>query len=165
MASEKSTPEKDDTVEINKGRFSIRIRKKALVFMLLISCAASVLLLASADAPSTTPLHDLSLTDAVIRDAAIAYGLPVEQINVRTITVDSLFSRRDYELKIPRGFPATTVHARIVNELHPYGVKVYGKRTFPSNELTLWVTYAGKRIRTVKFSIDRDLPPATTFIP
>ncbi len=137
--------------------FSARIEKKALkrlqlIFGLLaLSCLLCALLLAYIPPHDRTSLPNADIVDESLQRIVSDYGLSREQIRIRNVYSDTLFTRRHTLISVPSGFPSTAVHAKLVSELYPHGISVTGRRYFPENRLELQVTYAGRLVRTIEF--------------
>ncbi len=131
-------------------------REQTVLGLLLLSCVLSLLLLIVIPQPEHTSLSDAGIIDRAIERHTSHYGISKTDIRTREIKVDSLFSRKEFTIRVSPDFPGTTVHARLAAELKPLRVGIEGERFFPENRLELRFIYAGKLVRTAVFIVETD---------
>lgn len=139
---------------------SLLKKRKSLFALLLAGCMVSALLLVLIPPPKTYLLDDLGSLDRIITQSFADHGIPPGRLQVRTTTVDSLLTRRDYTVQVPRRFPATRVHIAIAQGAYPYGVQVKGRYNSDETALRLTLSYGATLLRTVEMQFSEPADPA-----
>ncbi len=123
--------------------------KQLLIGLLGIGCLFFVIALVVHQPVERSSLEELSEVDEIInRNLSDLRELVVSSRETQVV-VDSLFTRKDHRLTVQSGFPSTAYHIRLAEELRRKGLNISGKRTFPSRELILYITYENTLVRKI----------------
>jgi hypothetical protein len=128
-----------------------------LVLLLLFSCTAAVLLLWKTEPVEMHSLTSTNQLDSLITLTFREFQLPPERVIMRTVEIDSLFSRNIYSARVPADFSKTSFHYRLHQELWPYGARTVGRVEFPDRNLRIHVLFNNKVHRSVFLYSDREL--------
>ena len=123
--------------------------KKVILGLLSLCTIVSALLLFTTSPVVTNPLTDLTEVDQIITQNLSDFrDLVISSREVSTV-VDSLFTRKEHRFLVENDFPSTAYHIRLATDLRAKGLNISGKRTFPSQELVLYITIENTLIRRV----------------
>jgi hypothetical protein len=132
-------------------------KKQLLVLLLAAACLLIAVLLVISSPPERNTLNSLEVIDRTIYQSFSAYGAPRANFREHSHQVDSLFTRKSYQIRVIPGYPSTAAHLKLAGALRPYGVTVEGRRFFPENTLQLDIIYSGKLVRRVNVRTDSSL--------
>lgn len=132
-------------------------KKRIIAAILLVSCITSAILLAYTGNSSLRSLKDFAQADSLITRDLESYNIADDQIRVRTVRIDSTFSRKQYRVSVPPGFSKTQLHTELNQSLYPFNISTPGKVRFPQKDLTIYLTYKNTVIRTISVQTDPDL--------
>lgn len=128
------------------------LQKKWIVFILLMSCISSALLLISIPKHEDQSLKNLDEIDYLIQSVLANIDTNEKTVRRTAIQVDSIFSRKHYQINTVRDFPITAFHAQLALPLQEKNVFVTGTRHFPERTLKLRFIYGTKVVRTVELN-------------
>ncbi|MDZ7682255.1 MAG: hypothetical protein U5J63_11235 [Fodinibius sp.] len=132
-------------------------KKRLIVFLLLISCVISGIMLFTASEEGSRQLRNLAQADSLIQQELAAFNISDEQIRLSSTRIDSSFRRKTYHIGLPYQFSKTQFHAELNSRLHPYGVKTPAQVTFPERNVDIHLLYRGTVIRTLALQTDPEL--------
>ena len=108
-----------------------------VVWLLLLSCTAAIVLLWKVDAPSGTRLTSASQLDSLITATLHEHHIPENRVRMRTVEIDSLFSRNIYTVRVLSDFSKTSFHYSLNQKLQPYQAGTIGHVQFPERNLRI----------------------------
>lgn len=140
-------------------------KKGWISLLLFISCITSGMLHSEIDPKREAFLHSPSQIDSLIAQTTYDFSISSSQISVRTIEHDSLFSRKNYRIKVRPGFSKTTFHHHLNLRLSPLDASIYGIVQFPDRDLTLNILYNNTIHRTIEIESDDEISNRNLTIP
>ena len=140
--------------------------KKGWISLLLcISCITAGMLHYEIDPKREATLYSPSQIDSLIAQTTYDFSLSSDQISTQTIQHDSLFSRKNYKIRVNPGFSKTTFHHHLNRRLSPLDVSIYGLVQFPERDLQLNVLYNNTIHRTIELTSDVEITTQNLIIP
>lgn len=124
-------------------------KKKYLVWLLFFSCIASFVYFLKTEAPPVTQLRSADQLDSLITVTFNQHQLTPGRVRIRTVEIDSLFSRRIYTVNAPPGFSATSFHYSLNQNILPYQAKTAAQVQFPERNVRIHVLVNDKVHRSV----------------
>lgn len=115
------------------------LKKKYLVWLLLFSCIAAFIFFVNTEPPDKKYLRSVSQLDSLIAITLDQHQLTSAQVRVRTVEIDSLFSRRIYQIDIPASFSKTSFHYALHQNIWPYEATTVAQVQFPERNLRIHV--------------------------
>jgi len=140
-------------------------KKKLIVLLLVVSCFATAALHVQLDPKKSVKLNSVAQIDSLITQTRYDFRITSDQVSLRTIEIDSLFSRKIYTLRVPPGFSKTTFHHHLRSRLYPLNVQTYGLVQFPEQNMDLHIAYNQTIHRTVQLRTDSNLKGQNLIIP
>lgn len=132
-------------------------KKRIIVLLLLLSCTASTIILAVADGSDSRRLTSFARADSLLQNDFQKFNISSDQITIRTIQVDSTFSRKNYRVSVPPGFSKTQLHAELHQTFYPLDVESPAEVHFPNRDLRIQLLYRDTVFRTIFVTTDPDL--------
>lgn len=132
-------------------------KKRFIVLLLFLSCLISGYLLLKDDGSAPKQLHQFSQADSLLEQEFDQFRISEDQIRVRSVEVDSQFTRKTYEVAVPPGFSKTQLHAELHDNFHPMDVRLPAEIHFPDEDFEIHLMYNGTIFRTVRLETDPDL--------
>ncbi len=129
-------------------------KKTVAAVLLFFSCIAAVLLLWKAEPPQRTLISSPAQIDSLISLTFNEFLVPQSYIRIRSVQVDSTFSRDIYSIRVPRDFSKTSFHYQLHQELLPYNAKTIGQVEFPDRNLRIHVIVNNKVHRSLFINTD-----------
>ena len=124
-------------------------KKEFIVLLLLLSCMASTIVLARMEPPDITRLHSATQLDSLITITFDQHRISQQQIRMRQVQIDSLFSRKIYTVTVPSNFSKTSFHYNLHQNLWPYQATTSAKVEFPEKNLRIHVIVNGNVHRSL----------------
>ncbi len=124
-------------------------KRTLAVVLLLFSCITSSLLLWKAEPPNRTTLTSSAQLDSLINLTINDFMIPQSNVRMRSVKVDSLFTRNIYSIRVPRDFSKTSFHYQLHQELLPFNASTAGRVEFPDYNLQIHVIFNNKVHRSV----------------
>lgn len=124
-------------------------KKKFLVWLLFFSCLAAFIFFVNTEPPSQKYLRSVSQIDSLITLTLDQYQLTSNQVSVRTVEIDTLFSRKVYQIEIPASFSKTSFHYALHQNVWPYDAKTVALVQFPERDLRIHVLINDKVHRSL----------------
>lgn len=114
-------------------------KKKILVWLLFFSCTTALIFFLNSEPPKKKYLRSISQIDSLITLTLDQHQLTSNQVSVRTVEIDSLFSRRIYQIEIPATFSKTSFHYALHQNIWPYEARTVAQVQFPERNLRIHV--------------------------
>ncbi len=127
----------------------INRKKEFIVLLLLLSCAASTIVLARMEPPDITRLHSATQLDSLITLTLDQHRISQQSIRMRQVEIDSIFSRKIYTVSVPDNFSKTTFHYDLHQNLWPYQARTSARVEFPEKNLRIHVIVNGNVHRSL----------------
>lgn len=124
-------------------------KKKFLVWLLLFSCIAAFIFFMNTEPPTKKYLRSVSQIDSLITLTLEQHQLTANQVRVRTVEIDSLFSRRIYQVDIPASFSKTSFHYALHQNIWPYEATTVAQVQFPERNVRIHVLVNDKVHRSL----------------
>ena len=132
-------------------------QRSLLVVLLTLSCIAAVVLLWSVEPVTPKKLQSSSQLDSLITLTLRELNVDDQQVRVRTVEVDSIFSRQNYLVSVAPNFSKTTLHYTLHHYLWDYGVQTFANVSFPERDMKIHLLYNNTIHRSIDIRSDRDL--------
>lgn len=140
-----------------------RTKKQLIAGLLLISCIISGWWLFLTPAPDGRSLQRLARADSLLHLTLTDFSIARQQVDSRTVRIDSTFARTTYTVAVPPGFSKTQFHAVLQQRLAPYGVSLPARVVFPERDMYIYLNYRNTIIRTVQLVTDEELRMQRSF--
>lgn len=124
-------------------------KKRFLVWLLFFSCIAALIFFLNTEPPEKKYLRSVSQIDSLITLTLDQHQLTSNQIRVRTLEIDSLFSRKIYQVEIPPTFSKTSFHYALHQNIWPYEAKTVAQVQFPERNLRIHILVNDKVHRSL----------------
>lgn len=124
-------------------------KKKFLVWLLFFSCIAAFVFFLNTEPPTKKYLRSVSQIDSLITLTLDQHQLTPNQVRVRTVEIDSLFSRKIYQIDIPTSFSKTSFHYALHQNIWPYEATTVAQVQFPERNLRIHVLVNDKVHRSL----------------
>lgn len=124
-------------------------KKKYLVWLLFFSCIAAFIFFLNTEPPDKKHLRSVSQIDSLITLTLNQHQLTSNQVRVRTLEIDSLFSRKIYQIEIPATFSKTSFHYALHQNIWPYEATTVAQVQFPERNLRIHVLINDKVHRSL----------------
>lgn len=132
-------------------------RRKLIVLLLALSCLLSLYLLWNTTPEVPRRLTHTSQVDSLITITLQDLNIPRSQVRKQDLTVDSIFTRSVYHIRVAPNFSKTTLHYSLKQELWPYRVETIAKVEFPERQMQMHLLYNDQIYRTLVIDEDEDL--------
>jgi len=99
-------------------------------------------------------LSDLVQADSIILATLNEFNVYEDQVSVQAIDLDSGFSRKVYNIKVPRNFAASHWHYSIHKKLYRYQIQTPGKVHLKESRLNIHLLTHNTIFRTLRFEKD-----------
>ena len=132
-------------------------KKKIIIALLVVSCIAAGIILASTTSESGPRLRSLAETDTIIVDELTKFNIEQEQIERHPVQVDSNFTRWIYRVNVSPHLSKTHLHTSLHERLHEMEVSSPARIYFPGKEMDIHLSYNNTVIRTIKLQNDTSL--------
>lgn len=124
--------------------------KKTLTGMLAAACILSAIMLAVTPSPPHNPLRTEAQLDSLILVSLQDVGIPSRNVRTNTISIDTLFTRKELRVEVPPGFSKTTYHLQLHHALKNTGIDCPARVVLPENTMNIYLTYNGTVHRTIR---------------
>lgn len=131
-------------------------QKKWIVTLLAASCLAALFHLIGNSENSFKNLANAAQADSLITEVLDHFDITNTQIRKRTVSIDSLFSRIIYTVKLPPEISKTEIHYQLQKKIIPYKMDSPAKIIMPEKDMHIHLLYAGTVIRTVQLRTDTE---------
>lgn len=128
--------------------------------LLFLSCIAAIVLLWTVEPVERNPLTSVAQLDSLIHVAFSEFGVPQTQIQMRSVEMDSVFTRNIYSVRVSPDFSKTTFHYELHRSLLPYRAQTVGNVDFPDRDLHIHVVVNNTIHRSIYMRAD---PALLTF--
>ncbi len=114
-------------------------KKKILVWLLFFSCITALFFFLNTEPPTKKYLQSVTQIDSLITLTLDQHQLTPNQVSVRTVEIDSLFSRRIYQIETPSTFSKTSFHYALHQNIWPYEARTVAEVQFPERNLRIHI--------------------------
>jgi hypothetical protein len=132
-------------------------KKKLIAWLLGISCVISAWILISYQSEEQPQLRHWAQLDTLITDEFRQYNILPYQVETKRVTVDTVFERVSYDVRVPLDFSKTQWHASLNHKVHEYDIATPAQLQLPEEQLTIHLMKHGTVIRSVNLSNDTSL--------
>ena len=129
-------------------------KKKVILWLLILSCIISGVILINTTSPDDSRIRELAEVDSLIVSELKQFNILSDQISVHSIAIDSLFTRKVYEVSVPRDFSKTHLHYSLNRELLPYEINTPARVQFPEQDLNIHLLLNETVFRTLRLQTD-----------
>ena len=124
--------------------------KKIITLWLLAgSCITAFLILLLYPVEQPYRLQNLNQTDSLILQELALLNVTEERIRTFQYQVNDHFTRKRFVVDLPPNVSKTRFHAELNRQLRPWQIKTVGYVDVPEQEMTLYILYQDKIIRTL----------------
>lgn len=124
-------------------------KKKYLVGLLFLSCVAAFIFFLNTEVPAKKYLSSVSQIDSLITLTLEQHRISSNHVRIRTIEIDSLFSRRIYQIETPANFSKTSFHYSLHQNIWPYDAVTVAQVQFPERNVRIHVLVNNKVHRSL----------------
>ncbi|MDR9417763.1 hypothetical protein [Gracilimonas sp.] len=142
--------------------FSKKNGKKAITVLLVLSCVVSGFILASSPAEKQYVLRSHSQIDSLINLHFQESLIEPSQIQTSTIQIDTIFTRKNYQVRVPSSFSKTVFHIYLNKDMSLYEIDTPAKVRFPSRDMHIHLYKHNTILRTIHLTTDTDLDSLST---
>lgn len=135
----------------------LKSKKHAIAILLFSLCVVSGFLLLTEARDETSDLHSVHQLDSLINLSLRQFNISAHQIERKTIFVDSLGARLDYQLRVPSAFSKTLFHASLADVFHPYGIRTPSTVDIVEHSMKLHFLRAETIVARMQLSNDTSL--------
>jgi len=114
-------------------------KKKFLVWLLFLSCIAAFIFFLNTETPTKKYLRSVTQLDSLITLTIEQHQLTNNHVSVRTVEIDSLFSRMIYQIETPESFSKTSFHYALHQNLWPFEAITVAQVQFPEQNLRIHI--------------------------
>ena len=131
--------------------------KKIITGLLVLSCAVSGIILSASSPYKNERLQDGQQLDSLIQlHMQEARILPV-QFRVRSVRIDTIFTRKEYRIEVPSRFSKTLFHLNLDKSLDRFEMDTPAKVHFPSRDMDIYVYSNGTVLRSIRLTTEPEL--------
>lgn len=128
-----------------------------IVVLLLLSCITAIVLLWKVEPVTSQRLQSPAQIDSLITLTFDKFEIPRSQVRTQTIEVDSVFSRKVYNIRVAPNFSKTTLHYTLHETLWPFGIETAARVEFPERDMHIYMLVNNNIHRTMVIKEDREL--------
>lgn len=136
--------------------------KKIITVLLVLSCIVSGIILAASPAYNNYSIQNTRQLDSLLNVQIQDSRIFPDQIRVSNIRIDTIFTRKEYRIRVPSGFSKTLFHIDLHKTLNQYEIETPAKINFPSRDMDIYIYNDGTVLRTIRLTTDRDLDSLMT---
>ena len=130
------------------------MKKKIITALLALSCLISGLLLLFMEAPSQQAYKNLDDIDDIIFEELEAFNVTRDQIRIRTVEIDSTFSRKTFIFALHPSYSKTLIHQQIHAQLYALEIDTPAKVNMREDELSIYLYSNNTVFRTIHILTD-----------
>lgn len=131
--------------------------KTIITLLLALSCVISGIILAASPARVSLKLQNVQQIDSLLNLQLQSAQINPSQIQITSVSVDTILLRKNYWVKVPSRFTKTYFHIQLHDTFNPYGIHTPAKVHFPSKDMDIYVYYNDAVLRKIRLTTDRDL--------
>ncbi|MEX0843836.1 MAG: hypothetical protein WD022_01075 [Balneolaceae bacterium] len=137
-------------------RFMVEIKngKKIVTILLALSCIVSGIILAATPPYKSYKIENVQQLDSLLKVHIQNARINKNQIRTSNILVDTVFTRKDYRIKVPSRFSKTLFHIGLHKDLTRYGIESPAKIYFPSYDMDIFVYHNETILRKIRLTTD-----------
>jgi hypothetical protein len=136
--------------------------KKLVTVLLVLSCIVSGIILAASPDYKNYQIQSVRELDSLLNVHLQDAQIKAEQIRVSSITVDTIFIRKEYRIEVPSKFSKTLFHVDLHKDLFNYNIEAPAKVHFPSLDMDIYIYDQGTVLRTIRLSTNPELDSLAT---
>ena len=80
-----------------------------------------------------------------------------EQFRVRSVRIDTIFTRKEYRIEVPSRFSKTLFHLNLDKSLDRFEMDTPAKVHFPSRDMDIYVYSNGTVLRSIRLTTEPEL--------
>lgn len=135
-----------------------RIKGKRIVTLLLVlSCIISGIILGASPDYKVYELKDTRQLDSLITLQLQQARILDDHYRMIRIPVDTVFTRKEYRIRVPSHFSKTLFHLDLVKDLKKYDLDLPARVELPSRDMDIYLYYEGTILRTLRLTTDSAL--------
>lgn len=131
-----------------------QLKKKIILFLLIVASLASALLLINHQPRQDHKLTSLAQADSIILATLNEFNVYEDQVSIQTVKADTGFYRTVYNIKVPRNFAASHWHYTIHKKLDDYQIQTPGRVNLKEKKLNIHLLLHDTIFRTLRFEKD-----------
>ncbi|MEX0723224.1 MAG: hypothetical protein WD357_00785 [Gracilimonas sp.] len=131
--------------------------KIIITLLLLVSCVVSGVILAASPSYKNYRLQNTQQLDSLLSVHMQNSLIPSTQIRTSSINIDTVFTRKEYRIRVPSYFSKTLFHIDLHKDLNRFGIDSPAKINFPSRDMHIYVYSEGTVLRTLRLTTDPKL--------
>lgn len=128
-----------------------------IVILLLLSCITAIVLLWKVEPVTSQKLKSTAQLDSLITTTFRSLEIRDNQVRSRPVVVDTVFSRRVFDIRVAPNFSKTTLHYKLHENLWPYGVETVARVEFPSRNMQIHMLVNNNIHRSMMIREDSEL--------
>lgn len=131
--------------------------KKIITGLLVLSCAVSGVILSASSPYKNFRLEDGQQLDSLIQLHMQDAKIQPSQYRVRSVKIDTVFTRKEYRIEVPSRFSKTLFHLDLDQSLDRYEIDAPAKVHFPSRDMDIYVYSNGTVLRSIRLTTEPEL--------
>jgi len=139
--------EEDTSASRNRSTISSR---RWIVRLLAVCTVLALILYLTWEPEQRLSLQTAGEVDDMIRNTLDHFPVPARRVQIQTVAIDSLTSRRVYTISVPPEFSKTQWHYELDKVVRPYRIQTPARVLFPDRDLHIHLVYNDNIIRTVR---------------
>lgn len=136
--------------------------KKIITVLLALSCIVSGIILAASPSYKNYQIDTPQQLDSLLNIHFQNSLITPSQVRVSTISIDTIFTRKEYRVKVPSQFSKTLFHIDLHKDLNRYKINSPAKVLFPSRDMHIYINKEGTVLRTIHLTTDINLDTLMT---
>jgi len=131
------------------------MKKKIITALLAFSCFISGLLLLFMEKPNLQTYTSLEEIDDIIFEELESFNIAKDQIRIRTVEIDTSFSRKTFTFALHPSYSKTMIHQHIHEKLFDYEIDSPAKLNIKDDELSIYIYSNNTVFRTIHILTDK----------
>lgn len=136
--------------------------KRIITILLVLSCIVSGIILAASPSYQNYSIQNTGQLDSLLNAQIQNSRINPSQVQVSNIRVDTIFTRKEFRIRVPSGFSKTLFHIDLHRSLSPYEIETPAKINFPSRDMDIYVYNEGTVLRTLRLTTDPEIDTLMT---
>lgn len=117
----------------------------------------SGLILVATPASKANHIHSRKQLDSLIINHIFSAQISPQQVRIVDFPVDSSFTRRMFQVRVPSRFSKTLFHVELHKAFNAYEIEVPAKVQFPEHDMDIYVYHENTILRTIRLIGDTSL--------
>jgi len=131
--------------------------KKIITGLLVLSCAVSGVILSASSPYKNYQLENGAQLDSLIQIHLQDAQVLRSQYRVRSVNIDTIFTRKEYRIEVPTRFSKTLFHLELHKSLSRFSMEAPAKVNFPSRDMDIYVYNNGTVLRSIRLTTEPEL--------